>query len=206
MQTIPLSFSFKGKRNYVHGTDVYNNVVSNFEKRYEAEKITFLRLKFRNLASHQCVFHLADKGEKPAFPENIFAEVFIKVSVGSFMGYIEETDDPITARYAYDEDRIHSICEIKNDSQVIIPDKINYTPIEVAVSMTKFLHHKLYPPGKSKWLFSQLELKRLFKSNDIGNYTIQLKHNLKNILTKSLIYNEHEEIGYIYFSLMEKMP
>ncbi len=77
-----------------------------------------------------------------------------------------------------------------------------YLPIEIAVSMTKQLHNSLLNVSTGRWIFTKLDMRRLFRPADALSLTITLKENLYHRLTKSEIMSGSDLLGAIYFSLV----
>lgn len=201
MEQIDLSFLFKGKRNYIHGTDIYDQVIRAVGRRHDIGELRLLRIKMRRLVHKQCHLMLGSVGEKLEVQEESPADIFVSTAEGNTYGYLVDTGCDINGRYAFDEEAIRSLC-ILSDGAISIRGLVKYTPIEIVVVMTKLLHQTIFPEVKGKWLFTQLELKRLFTPEDSSKLVIKFKHNFNYALTKSAIQSGTSELGHIYFSLV----
>ncbi len=201
MERVALSFLFKGNRNYIHGTDIYNEITNAICSRRSVRDINVLRMKMRKLVRKQCHLLLGHSGEKLKVPDDSPADILISTAGGDIHGYLLETGRDINSRYAFDEEAIRSRCSLNHDS-VSVSGLSTYTAIEVGVVMTKLLHRKLFPDVQGKWLFTQLEMNRLFSPEDSSRLVIKFTHNFNYALTKSSIHSGTSELGRIYFSLV----
>ncbi len=203
MKTIPLKFRFKGNRDYVHGTDVYNQTMDEIKAQCNCNELKALKFAIHHIASRHCDLLLGDAGEVLKKPDDIFVDLFINTDKGNLFAFLVETNKAVKDRYEYDENRIGVLCKIIGE-KIIISGKSGYSSIETAVSMTKKLHYELFQVKHGKWFFTRLELKRLLENADSGKLAIVFKHNLDNRFTKSEIFSGKECIGHIYFSLVKR--
>jgi len=203
MNTISANFKFKGDRNYIHGTDMYNHTLKQLVKAHEFNTSNRVRFSIHSIASRQCQLILGEPGESFSKPNNLIADLVIETPEGPIAAMVVETDQPVTERYPYDEAKIESLCEI-TDQQIEIKGNSGYTPIEVAVAMNKQLHNHLLPHKDGKWFFTRIDLDRLLKKEHSENLTIVFKHNFNNRLTKSELLFRGESIGNIFFSLVSQ--
>jgi len=199
VQVIPLNLCFKGDRNYLQGADIYNFICENIPNFVIRNIRAPFRLIIHRFAHNQCDMLLSLPEEVVNKPDNFFAELIFSSSRGRISGWLVETERSVTCRNPYNEEKIEKLC-IVTDQSIRIKGDSGYSPIEVAVCMTKQLHYILYP-SKDLWIFTRLELNRMFHPNDAHCMQILLKHNFKNLLTKSDISVKSEVIGRIYFSL-----
>lgn len=114
---------------------------------------------------------------------------------------MSESSRKVDCRVDYDEDLVVARCSYGEDSIAILGET-GCRPIEVAVSMTKALHNRQMPAVSGRWIFTKLEMGRLFRPGDARNLSILLRQNLHGRLTKSDIRAGGESIGSIYFSLV----
>lgn len=134
-------------------------------------------------------------------PANVVADFSIATADSVSRGVLMESDRPVTRRVPYDEDRILELCKLEQDTISINVDS-GFLPIETAVCMTKHLHLSRLPKADGRWIFTKLDLNRLFESSDSSTMRIALKEDLYGRLTKSEISVSGNNIGSIYFSLV----
>jgi hypothetical protein len=203
METIPLSFRFKGERNYVHGTDMFTEFTRILSQANDLSLLTRFRMRIRRLVRNESSFVLGPQAEDAPIPESAAADIRADFPGKTLVGYLMEGTGPVTGRYPYDEDKVKALCTIA-DKSITIFDDPHYLPIEVMVAMNKILHYHLFPPKKGRWLFSQLDISRLPDRDEATKFSIEVVHNLNNMFTKSKITVDKNPLGFIYFSLESK--
>ena len=184
-----LNFCFKGKRTYLHSTDVFNKFLELFGESLENINFTFYKITDKNIL-------LKDKEDTNLKLVFLF-EFTQNGRRRRYYGY--ELENPINCRYPYDEDSIVEKAILENKC-ALLANKTEYSFIEHLVALTKFLHLKLFPKG-GKWYFARLQLKEVPK--DFIPLRVCLDQHLGKKLTASNIYVGNEAIGKIYFSLVE---
>ncbi|MBI5643974.1 MAG: hypothetical protein HY954_10935 [Deltaproteobacteria bacterium] len=199
MIIVPLTLAYKGQRNYLQGGDLYNGIIDAIDGHVDGKKGPF-RLAVHNFASRQCDMLINESGEQLTKPEGLVAEFTIGSARGMVTGWLMETERDVVNRNPYDESVIQALCTDEGES-IEMRGETPYTPIEVAISMTKQLHYRLYPIVDGKWIFTKLELGRLLEDNDSARLKVTARHNLNNRLTKSIITAGGEQVGSIYFSV-----
>ena len=203
MKTIALNFKFKGNRKYVHGPDIYNQMMEHATAVRDLATINRIKLVIHAFASHQCLLMVSDMGESFDKPGNLIADLTLVTSKGNMTAALVETTEPINDTYSFDEGIIEDLCVIKSPSIEIKGDS-GYSSIEVAVSMTKQLHNRLFPQKDGKWIVTGYDFTRLLTSEDGKALTVVFKHNFNNRLTKSELSAKGQTLGHIFFSLVPK--
>ncbi len=201
MQIVPLSLCYKGDRNYLHGTDIWNAVIGHL-LRYRGESSPKdIRLVIHHFATRQLELCLADAGVPEAPPSApIAADFRAMIKTGPLTGWLRETFDTVTCRVPYDEGKISELCDVTGET-IRIRGEAGYTPIEVLVSMTKQLHYRLFPIEQGRWIFTRLDLARVFRESDAAGLSVVQEQNLHNRLTRSRVEAGGAKIGDIYFSV-----
>ncbi len=202
MRQIPLHFSFKGKRNYLHGTDIYTTIIKQIESEYNRKISGFINLAIHTMIYKECDLVIKQPGDFFSKPDLAVVNFMIDLGDDKVGGWLVATNRPIQSRYDYDEERIEVLCKVRNQ-EIIITGETVFLSIEVVVSMTKQLHNALFPSSDAKWFFTKLELIRPLQYTDSSNLIIRHKHNFNNRLTKSEIFSQKRSIGNIYFSLVK---
>lgn len=149
---------YKGSRNYLHGSDIYNAIDDALRTRFGGHLI---RLTFKHFARNQCRLML----EKTDNAGNIIGQGNWSADSGELHHFwLYETDCPVIDSYPYDEDAITASACI--DGAIITGSHNNhYSVIENIIALTKRLNYTLSPDVKGKWLFGQLDLKQNFPDN-----------------------------------------
>jgi len=164
-----ISFKFKASRNYLHGTDIFNEVNTRLENEYITD------ISFRRSTKHHC--WLSSVKEKDA--------VAIIKSQSRVM-YLVESDELITERYSFDEDSLVESAVI-SDKKISMNLNEGFSFIENVVALTKKLNISLDKPELGQWLFGQ------YKSNDDhvnfkGEIVIESSKRIKSKFSENLIY------------------
>ena len=194
-EVFDLDFCFKGSRKYVHGTDIFLKLVEKYNDDIENIDIAFHGISVNNMTF---------SSNKPINKE-------IKVT---FRGLHEnnkiklfgfENSSEINCRYEYLEEKIvdNSIVTISTES-ITLKTPTEYTFIEHIVAMNKALLEDIYPDINGKWYFTRLQLQRPINISDTTSLQLILKANFQFKLTKTSIFVDKKEIGFIYFSLIPK--
>lgn len=187
-----VDFCFKGNRNYVRGTDMFNSLIKIFDK--DITNIDFM------------IYKITDKNiivtnSNTDNTENlVFKFLFVKDNKKRLL-YGLETDEKIKCRYDYDEKSIIDLSFINLDKKYIFSQKeTKYSFIESIVAMNKYLLNNLFKIEKGKWYFTRLQLKKIPENYLPLKLVFVKSFNLK--LTKTEIFIDNQSLGYIYFSLV----
>jgi len=197
---LPVHICFKGERNYLHGTDIYESLAQAANAQFECAIVRF-QMSIHRFFNLQPEIHWFEIGHLAARPRNAVVDFSISSNSRGAAGWLVETDRPVDCRVPYDEDKIGRHCTF-TDSCISIQGDSGYRPIEVVVSMTKQLHNRILRAQAGRWIFTKLDMRRLLEPLDATTFTVFLKENLHNRLTKSEITVGNESIGMIYFSLV----
>jgi len=200
---VPLELRFKGGRDYLHGTDMYEAISRNALTQLPASRHWPVKLAVHAFARTRCTLTLKAPAPAAARPESAVADFTIGDGPEAARGWLEETGQPVTERYAYDEPRIVRLCRVEGN-RVSIEGDSGYSPIEELVAMTKHLHEQLVPPASARWIFTMLELSRWLEPADAGRLAVEQQQNLRNRLTKSAVTAGGMALGHIYFSLVPR--
>ncbi|AJD05314.1 hypothetical protein ACUMG2_000808 [Campylobacter lari] len=190
-----LEFNFKENRNYIHGTNIYNTLLSI----YKDDIISNFEISFHNIAYNNII--LTDTK-----PDDLKDLRFIChfIAKDSMIHYLYGIDNPLskpTLSKPYPEENITKDATINHDEKsIILNNTSNFTYIEEIVALNKHLLNNIFPQAKGKWYFSKLQFQNipLEKSYPIK---IVFKSNFNFLIVKSEIYFNDKFLGFIYFSL-----
>lgn len=199
---IPLVMRFKGQRNYLQGGDIFNAVVPAVVEACGEGSYTG-QLAFHRFATKQCDMFVAVADDNIVVPDERVCDGHFHAAGADWTVWLMETDRAVEGRYAFDEDAICAASAIR-DKAVQMTESLDYSPIEIAVALTKHLHNHLYPLVSQRWIFSKLEFSRLLSPEDAAGIQIKLLMNLHNRITKSELRSGDELVGHIYFSAVAK--
>jgi hypothetical protein len=195
MKKYSLEFCFKGSRNYVHGTDIFNKVIKQLKNEMLNKKID---LSFHGIART----NIDLVNEKPENKELIkFAIKFINKDNKKEVMYGIENGKKIECRYEYPEENIYNLSNLNLEKKEVVLNKdTSFSFIENIVALNKYLLVNLFSNANGKWYFTRLQLKENIDSNYPLKLILKGSFNLK--LTKTEIFVDNKSVGFIYFSLV----
>ena len=172
------TFCFKGSRDYVHGTDMYNAMMPWLQETCAPH------IEQIDLAIHQIVRHgLTGTLHAVDAPlEGSPAVVLRFAAEGTrYKATFVENTTPVDCRYAYDE------------------DAIAVGAIEVLVALNKQLvQHVVQGPGK--WYFTRLVLQRPLPSVADAAIALQVTAVMGARMTRTALQVNGQSIGEMYFT------
>lgn len=193
MKGFMMNLEFKGQRNYIHGSDIYNSISEELsELGYDYIK----KLAFKSFARHQVRFTLDSAESTSAFAFGI-----LSTAQDSQKFYLIETDEPVTDRYPYDEALITDKAVIAGSQITGKADNL-YSVIENVIALTKQLNYQLSPDVSGKWLFGQLDLKMALPV-EWRQIQISQKSCIANSFSRNLITIDGAAYGEIRFIVGE---
>ena len=201
MQLTALDLPFKGQRDYLHGTDMYQAIVRAIRDAESTALIGSFRMAIHKIARLQCQLLSSAPPLPSPRPQNTIVEFSFASADINLAGWIVETNAPVATRVPYPEEEIAKRCLI-NRRTIALNEPVAFLPIEVLVAMNKELHLSCLPSAVGKWYFTRLDLDRLLRPDDVPAFQLELGQNVSNRFTKSAIFVRDKSIGHIYFSLV----
>lgn len=193
----PLEMQYKGDRNYLHGTDIFNETLSWLIS--QKRQIKDIDFAFHRLASHQLK---AVVGSAPEEGEPVAVCTYTSGSVRERV-YLTETDRPITGRYPYPEDEIVNMMEVDLATRRgVLRADTSYSDIETWVAMTKSLHYKAFPQLNGRWLFVRGRFPQYIRRSMSHERVLVIASEFNNRLTRSDALQDGVKVGEIYFSIV----
>lgn len=198
-----LSFRYKGDRNYVHGTDIFQ-AVRNWLAGNGYTDIVNVELSFHKIIRSNLRCRLVE-GTSVIENENFAALFRFQYKDSDFTILLWEDETPVTERYPYSEAEITDAAVVEPvEKKISLSQHLEYTPIEKIVALNKYLLTSLFSDQEGKWYFGKLELQKDFLNLPADSaFELKLERNMGVRYTKSSIKVEGESIGYIYFSMNE---
>lgn len=185
---------FKGNRNYLHGSDIYNYITNIQKKKYKKLTITFSSMIKKNIVFK---VHKIKKIEQLKFKNKPHVNALFEFS-NYFINYsIFESKKKIQGKYYYDENLMNFFFKIKKNSSHC-NFTTSYSSIEVLIALNKYFHNKKIK--KAQWLFSKLILHSELLEANKKNFKLKLINNKFNKYTSNRIFQNNEEIGTIEFN------
>ena len=151
---IQLDISYKGSRQYIHGTDLFNAIQAAASGTISGKGAYVNKFGLSRFAYHLCELCLdqcAGTGAKVGEGE-------LTLDDGSHTTFsLYETSQRPTERRPYDEDSMVAVAAFDGQSATL-QAPIGYTTIEVVIALTKVLNYRLATPKQGKWVFGKIEL------------------------------------------------
>lgn len=195
-----ITLQFKGARNYLHGTDLFNAII----EEYGASNICDLRFSVHEfILVPECILYAADtQAELNALRDTHVRCQFMANGVARWLAVVPVADSSVAVggRYEYNEQDVISLCTLNNES-ITLTGTSPFSFIETVVAMNKQLHQSLFADAVGKWIFTRIDLNARCDARE--NITLSLRHNMNYRLTKSDILLAGAKIGDIYFSLVK---
>jgi hypothetical protein len=199
-----LSLEYKGNRNYIHGTDLFDHIsqyVLNELKLTELENVT---MAIHRMIRSQIKFQLITHPE-PERPSNLAATFRFLVRDTQYICLLQEDGRSVSGRYPYDEDQVTDICNLDSDDKTIsLVGKRPFTNIETVVAMNKYLLQTCFPEAGGKWLFTRVQLKTYGANEQWNKLRLKVIHNFQYRLIRSDIFNGGQLKGSIFFSVRSR--
>ncbi|MCG3772906.1 MAG: hypothetical protein JW384_04130 [Nitrosomonadaceae bacterium] len=197
VQTVPLELSYKGTRDYLHGTDMYNAIMECMGRLTPEPLHDKVKIVIHDFFRNQCDMLYAIGPERCMRPENARLEFYLGDNIS---GWLRETGRPVLTRRPYPEDEMVAKSRIEGQTIFAVPNMGEaFSPIEVLVALTKRLHLAVRA-GASRWAFTRIDLQRPLQDGDSGRLQVELLQTLGNRLTKSAVRIGDVPLGQIYFS------
>ena len=185
-----LELRFKGERDYLHGTDIYNALLPRLQQHFG--EISALDLAFHRIARTQ--LDMVDQN-----PDGNSAAVCnFTAGLARHTIHLVESGRPVVRRYPFPEDAIAS--EISFDSvmrSACLRGQPNHTAIDIWVAMTKALHKHLLP---GTWLFARARLPRPLPDSPAVERRVRIAAQMGNHLTRCVLSHDGADHGEIYFA------
>ncbi len=199
MEVREIEFQFKGARNYIHGTDMFNAMVSS----YPSAGMNNIRFTVHDFVyTPACRLYLGNSKEALNEVADIRARCQFRVDGQTRWLALTQCAGDATSggRYDYDEEKIISLCRMVGEGIALARQSL-FSFIETVVSMNKHMHQQLFPEAVGKWIFTSIDLAASCDARE--NLALQFKHNMNFRLTKSDIMVNGSKVGDIYFSLVK---
>lgn len=195
-----IEFRYKGARDYIHGTDMFNEMIEVVEP---TAILRNLRLTIHDyVRTTSCQLYLTENKYALNEVKDIAARCQLDIDGITHWLAISPDDrgNDVRARYSYDESEIVSLCSMIKDG-INLNESSPHSFIETVVAMNKHMHKLLFPEVTGKWIFTRIDLPVYCDARE--SLALKLRHNINYKLTKSDIEIDGEKVGDIFFSLVK---
>lgn len=200
---IPVTFCFKGSRDYVHGTDMFNKIIELKKERFNGVEFIDIDMTVRSIAStNMNMFESQSFHIDPSTPIN--ANFSINANGNRIDVLLVENGDAINCKYEYNEEEIEHAAVVQIEEKIITLSNFSkYTLIEKIVALNKKLLNSLFPNHGGKWYFTKIKLREMNLNTPISaTIKLSFKKNMDFKITDTVIMVNDKQIGNIYFSLV----
>lgn len=195
MERLLLDICFKGDRDYVHSTDLFNELL-NVLKLRNRKDIKYIELDFYKLTDKKLyATHTEEEYNKP-----VALLIYKTGNTEPKKVWCYELSEKIDCRKPYDESVIINISEIKPGKTILLEKPSGYTKIEEIVSLNKHLLSSIF--SNRKWLFVKLQLYNKL-TEDAYPVKLSVASNIGTSIIKTEVRLGGKFVGYIYFSRKE---
>jgi hypothetical protein len=196
---VPLGeLRFKGRRDYLHGTDILPMCVRALEQEYPSSAIADFDITFHSLARSGLTLC-------GSAPPGVTPRVQLSCAVDGVKTRFVLIDDgrEVVDRIDYPEEQIVAATTIDTGlAQASSAGALPFLDVERWIAMVKALHAALFPALPGRWLWVRGKLKR-FRASDCraAAHRVVLQSNFNNRLTRTALFVDDEQLGEIFFSL-----
>jgi len=196
-----LDFCFKGSRKYVQGPDIFDAVINFISNEFDV--IKGVKYSAHEILHNNATVYITKKIIKEDYEVINSLISFVGDDV-KYYAVVCDNNNKIKRSVKYSEEIItemSNVCGNVISFKNILPD--SYT--EIVVSMNKYFLNKIVKE-KGKWIVTRFDYFYLDDTLSIKNKEIkvQLLTNFNNKLTKSVLFLDEKEVGYLYFSLIKE--
>lgn len=196
---VELDLAWKGDRDYLHGTDIFQ-VVTRILRERDSTALTAFSMNLHSLVRTQPTLVFEDPSGRGTSNVERAATFELATERGLTRCFLHPSERRVWNRTAYAESMITENCVVEA-ARVRLRNDTGHLPIETIVAMTKSLHVEELRVARGKWLFTKLELDSWLDGVDGSKIEIALEANFHNRLTRSAIEIAGRRVGRIFFSL-----
>lgn len=160
------NFRFKGKRDYIHSTDIYKYLINQYPK------VNSLELIFKSIAKNQLIF--SDNLKNQLIDKK---KIFCFGKLNKKKIFFLKTKKKIKHAYKFNENMYNEIFKI-NKSSIKCETLIKNDFIELVICMINYYHKKNLLKKKS-FLVRLIQFKKI-NFNNLKKQNLKIKINLKN--------------------------
>ena len=187
----------KGSRSYIQGPDLFD-VAFNTLAEVTAGAPEKFEISFHKMAQRQVEL----TWDARMSPETYFASGRWTRSGQTKNFWFQEVDADLRSRRCYPEDIIIDSMVVKDDSaKVNLSGSIEFSNMEIWVSMLKAMHQRKFSEKKGKWLFVKANLVGYEPELTCDSLRVDMHSALGTKLTRNLVYQNQRRVGEVYFAL-----
>lgn len=200
LATCKTDIPYKGDRDYLHGTDIYDFVHDFVGAHVQFANLRRFQLKFHGFTRAQGTMFLTDHDHAGSSkPKRVPIQFLVETGDGRTLeGWHLPDGPPSDHRVAGHEALVVANSAIEGRRIRYIGGS-DLPVIEAVVFTTKRLHQETLPHIRGKWVFSALDTSRFFEVADLDDLAIELRDVVQDRFTASAIQCCGISIGQILF-------
>ena len=192
--------AFRGRRNYVHSTDLYAAILDGFSHLGLGMPDGPVEINLRRPVVTQPVICYASRADGHRVAEAV-ADFELNIATSVMGGWVVESGRPVVTRKTYDERVIWENCLLEKGGALLVAETPAH-PIEVITAMGVFYHNTLHPPpAGAKWLLGRLQLTRPLRQQDAVATRIKVSRFVAGKITEIRVIAGERELGSMTFLL-----
>jgi hypothetical protein len=192
------TLDFRGTRNYIHSTDLYEELIAGAASAGLPPIDGNVELRFRNPIITQPEFHF---GDDVATSHGAAGSFTLGITDRTLSGQIVASDRPVSGRKSYEESRIWTHAQM-DDQRVEIAVDSGMKPIEVVTALAVLQHNTLFPPPpERRWFLTRLFLARRLVSDDARAISIAVERVIGRTMTRCTVTTPMGQLGNLDFIL-----
>lgn len=201
-----LDVPLRGTRDYLQSADVYSKLLASLEAQLGQGSIASLQVKFSaiNRRLPQYRIHDVTSHHKPT-PRNTIVASFALHDGDTRQIEIVEGDRRPSEALSDNETEIAKFIEVFDEYSQLKPT-VDATISEQVVFASKTFHYSKFPTETAKWMVVELNINLELASQDWELMTIRLDMQRNEAVTKSSIYVDGANIGFVRYMKIEYSP
>lgn len=197
MRSFQLPARFKGGRDYIHGTDLFDAAQAVITDVTQQPAPNF-EIAFNAMATKGVTLLLDAPAQAKPCGTGVYWEGAEK---RKFWLVVDErgVDDLVP----YPEELVTTSMDIDGETATatVAPD-VAFSNIEIWVPMIKALHVHLFPEAEGKWVFVRAQLKNYTPERGTGQFEVALASRVGQKITRNEVSLDGQKVGDIFFMQM----
>lgn len=191
-----INFKFKGKRDYIHGTDIFRNFINHININFDLNKIINFDMQIKKKTNFNQLISSKINEEEEIILNSTCEFYFENVKIKLFM---IDSKKIVNEYYDYNENLFESYILKKKEHELNLRFVDNSNKIDHLIDSNKYLLSKIF--NYDKWLFTRLKLYDDKFQNfwNCKNIMIKFTSSILNIFVKTTLVVNDIEVGEIFF-------
>lgn len=197
MQSFQLPARYKGGRNYIHGTDLFDATQAVIATRSQHFASKF-EIAFNAMATQGVTLFFEAPNEFKPCGTGTYWDINEKHKF-----WLVEDGRVVSQHVDYPESLVTDRATFEAESaQVSIAPNVVFSNIEVWVPMIKILHLRLFPDAIGKWVFVRAKLTNYSPNRGAGHFEVALASRVGQKITRNEVFLDGQKAGDIFFMQM----